>query len=308
MLSFLFSRFGILCRWRLYPIFVSVEPTNVCNLRCPECPVGRRAHPQKQILIDLELVGKVFKQIKRYSTHTILYFQGEPLLHKRFVEIVSLAHRCNLLTSTSTNAQLIDGDMARSIVSSGLDRLIVSIDGTTQSVYETYRVGGSLEKALDGIRHIIRCRQQLNASHPLLEVQFLVLKSNEHQMAEMKKMARQLKVDKLTFKSAQLYGYASGHPQLTTIEKYARYKQGRDGKYYRKKKIRNHCKRLWEGVVVNSNGELLPCCFDKNAQYTFGNVFKDDFREIYNGDKAYRFRESILLNRKQFAMCHNCTS
>lgn len=307
MLSYWLSRFGVVVRWRLYPLFVSIEPTNICNLKCPACPVGMRVQSVKPIWIDLALLDTLFEEIGRYTTHTILYFQGEPLLHRSFGRLVRLAHSRQLLTSTSTNAQLLDEAMAYDIVSAGLDRLIVSVDGTTQEVYESYRVGGSLDKALEGIRHVIACRERMGVLHPLVEVQFLVLKSNEHQMEEVKQLARQLKVDKLTFKSAQLYGYDTGHEQLTSIERYARYKKGADGRYHIKSKLSNHCQRLWQGAVVNSRGEVLPCCFDKSSQYVFGNIEEDGFLSAYHTPRAYAFRRALLADRRQFAMCRNCT-
>jgi len=112
----------------------------------------------------------------------------------------------------------------------------------------------------------------------------------------------------LTFKTAQLYKFENGHELLTSIKKYARYEKQTDGKYYIKGKQPNHCWRLWSGAVVNTNGDVLPCCFDKNSDFSFGNIHDKSFFECWHSEKATAFREKILQNRKQFEICRNCTS
>ena len=70
------------------------------------------------------------------------YFQGEPYINPKFLEMVSYASKKKIFTSTSTNAHYLDSETARKTVESGLDKLIISIDGTSQDTYEAYRIGG----------------------------------------------------------------------------------------------------------------------------------------------------------------------
>lgn len=306
-LSYRLSTFGILTKWNTKPLFISIEPVNICNLRCPECPVGMRTRQIEAVDLNFETAKKLLDELAPTLMHVILYFQGEPLISNNFVDLVKYAHAKKLLTSTSTNAQLLTDEMAKSIVESGLDRLIISMDGTTQETYETYRVGGKLEKVIQAIEYVIKWKKELKSASPLIEIQFIVLKTNEHQMGDMKRLAKKLKVDKLTFKSAQLYDFENGHPLLTTLQKYARYELRGDGKYHIKSPLKNSCKRLWNGAVINSRGEVLPCCFDKDSSFVFGNVNNKSFEKSWHSPEAYRFRKGILENRKQFDMCRNCT-
>lgn len=276
-------------------------------MKCPECPVGMRLSNPQTEKIKMNLVKKVFEEVSDYTIHSILYFQGEPLLNKNFVDIVKIARKNNLLTSTSTNAQMIDFDRAKELVQSGLDRIIISMDGTTQETYQTYRVGGKLDKAIQSIKDIVYWKTKLKKPHPFIEIQFLVLRSNEHQINDIRKLSKELSADKLTLKSAQLYDFENGNPQLTTIEKYARYKLGKNGKYQIKSKQKNQCERLWKGAVINSKGELLPCCFDKNSTFVFGNLNNKKIIESWNSKKNYQFKNKLLTSRKQFEMCRNCT-
>ncbi len=294
---------------KLSPAFISIEATNFCNLHCPECPVGTNCVPSKEKkTFDIDLLQNTINQLESTLIHVILYFQGEPFLHPQLTRLISIIHSKKIYCSTSTNGQFLNKNKAEAIVLSGLDKLIVSIDGTTQETYERYRIGGSLEKALQGIKNLIECKKELNSASPIIELQFLVLSSNEHQMHEMKALAKNLEVDRLSFKTAQLNDFEYGNELMPKVSKYSRYKKNKNGQFSLKKRQKNHCWRLWSGAVIDVNGEVLPCCFDKNSAYSFGNVYKNSFFEIWHNKKASGFRKSILQNRKQYEMCRNCTN
>ena len=136
----------------------------------------------------------------------------------------------------------------------------------------------------------------------------LVLKTNENQLVEMKQLAKSLKVDRLTFKTAQLYEFENGNDLMPTKAKYSRYKKQASGKFVIKNAQPNKCWRLWSGAVINVHGEVLPCCFDKASEYSFGNMSKNSFYSCWHSKKASDFREKIHQNRKLFEICRNCTS
>lgn len=308
-LSYLFSTGNSSFSKRNRPFFISVEPSDTCQLQCPECPVGQRHKSIKEgTLLDENNFKKIIDELKSDLFHVIFYFQGEPLINKRLTDFVSYAHQQKIFTSTSTNAQLLNSDRAKSIVESGLDKLIISMDGTTQETYETYRIGGKLEKAIDGVKNIVKWKERLKSLTPIVEIQFIVMRSNEHQIKEMRALAKELGANRIAFKTAQLYDFENGHPLLTSIEKYARYKKGKDGKFHIKSMLPNRCLRLWSGSVFTAKGEMLPCCFDKDASFSFGNINNDDSKTIWHNEKASGFRKSILTNRKQYEICRNCTS
>lgn len=308
-ISFFLSILGIQKLKAVTPFFISIEPVNYCNLRCPECSVGQQPTiQQNKTHFDFEVFTQLIEELKSTLLHVIFYFQGEPLINKHLATMINYAHKAKIYTSTSTNGQFLTDKIARDLVLSGLDKIIVSVDGTTQEVYEKYRVGGDLKKTLNGITFLVRNKKELNSASPFIELQFLVLKSNEHQMDDMRKLAKMLEVEKLSFKSAQLYDVENGSELLTTIDKYARYKQTSDGKYILKGKQANRCFRLWSGAVMNAKGEVIPCCFDKKATYAYGNIAENSFSENWHNKKASDFRDHILKNRKQIDICRNCTS
>jgi len=305
--SYIISQKSLLLFNKIRPFFISVEPADFCQLECPECPVGASKRKQGKT-IDFKTFTKTIDELKSTLFHLIFYFQGEPLLNKKLPEMIAYAHQSGIFTSTSTNGQLLNSATAKALVQSGLDKIIVSVDGTNQKTYQKYRKGGQLELALEGITQLNYWKKKLKSRTPFVEIQMVVFKTNEHQIAEMKILAKKLNVNRLVLKSAQLYNYENGHELLTSIDKYARYKMLPNGKYALKNKLHNRCFRLWSGAVVTTKGDVLPCCFDKDTSHSFGNIIDTDFNSIIQNSKANSFRISILTNRKQHEMCRNCTS
>jgi MoaA/NifB/PqqE/SkfB family radical SAM enzyme len=156
-----------------FPASLSIEPTTACNLGCPECPSGLKQFTRPTGKIDLNLHQNMLNQLKRSVFYINYYFQGEPFLHPQFLDLIKQAKQSKIYTSTSTNAHFIDEKKAEEIVQSGLDRLIISIDGLTQETYEQYRVHGNLEKVIEASKLLVLAKRKLQSSTPHLIFQFL---------------------------------------------------------------------------------------------------------------------------------------
>src|SRR5687767_13330937 len=113
------------------PISISFEPTTSCNLRCPECPSGLRAFSRPTGMLKRDFFRETIDQISKELMYLVFYFQGEPYLNPDFLEMVQYASSKKIYTATSTNAHYLNDRNAKRTVESGLDRLIISIDGTT---------------------------------------------------------------------------------------------------------------------------------------------------------------------------------
>jgi radical SAM protein with 4Fe4S-binding SPASM domain len=290
-----------------YPISISFEPTTSCNLRCPECPSGLRAFTRPKGMLEKAFFKKTIDELSKELLYLIFYFQGEPYLNPDFLDMVKYASSKGIYTATSTNAHYLNDENARRTIDSGLDRLIISIDGTTQEVYQQYRRGGKLEKVLEGARNIVKWKKELKSKTPFIFFQFLVVKPNEHQIEDVKQLAKEVGVDQVRFKTAQVYDYENGNPLIPTLDNFSRYKKNTDGSYAIKNKLANHCWRLWHDPVITWDGLVVPCCFDKDATHRMGDLKKQSFKEIWN-DKTYRhFRGQILQGRKNIDICANCS-
>jgi radical SAM protein with 4Fe4S-binding SPASM domain len=289
------------------PISISIEPTTSCNLRCPECPSGLRAFSRPTGMLTPETFGTVIDQLHRHLWYLILYFQGEPYLNPNFFHFVRAAADKKIYTATSTNAHYLSKENARKTVESGLDRLIISIDGTTQEVYQSYRIGGKLEKVLDGTKNLVAAKKELKSATPHIIFQFLVVEPNRHQIADATTLANEMGVDEIRFKSAQVYDYENGNPLIPADGSYSRYKQNADGTYSIKNKLENRCWKMWHSCVITWDGSIVPCCFDKDATHKLGNLKTAPFKNIWQSADYQRFRGSLLQSRKEIDICQNCT-
>jgi radical SAM protein with 4Fe4S-binding SPASM domain len=248
-------------------------------------------------------IDAIYKEL----IYLTFYFQGEPYLNPNFLEMVKYASEKKIYTSTSTNAHYLSEEQALKTVQSGLDRLIISIDGTTQEVYQQYRVGGTLEKVIEGTKNIVAAKKQLQSKTPHLVFQFLVVKPNEHQLNEIEQLAKELEVDEVVFKTAQVYDFENGNPLIPTIEKYSRYKKLASGKYVIKNELLNQCWRMWSACVITWDGVVVPCCFDKDAKHQLGDLKIQSFKELWHSEKYQGFRQSLLKSRKEIDICQNCS-
>ncbi|MCK6616093.1 MAG: SPASM domain-containing protein [Cyclobacteriaceae bacterium] len=289
------------------PISIAIEPTTSCNLRCPECPSGLRSFTRPTGMLKDDLFKKVIDELAPTLSYLIFYFQGEPYLNPRFLEMVRYAAEKRIYTATSTNAHYLDEASARATVQSGLDRLIISIDGTSQDTYQQYRIGGNLDKVIEGTKNVIRMKKELKSKTPHVIFQFLVVRPNEHQVPDVYALAKQLGVDQVLLKTAQIYDYANGSDLLPEQEKYSRYKKNADGGYTIKNNLDNHCWKMWHSCVITWDGKVVPCCFDKDAHHVLGDLTQESFRQIWYGEKYNTFRRSLLKSRREIEICKNCT-
>ena len=290
------------------PISISFEPTTSCNLRCPECPSGLRAFSRPTGMLKKDFFSETIDQISKDLTYLVFYFQGEPYLNTDFLNMVEYASSKKIYTATSTNAHYLNDAAAKRTVESGLDRLIISIDGTTQDTYQQYRVGGKLDKVLEGAANVVKWKKELKSRTPFIIFQFLVVRHNEHQIEEVKALAKKIGVDQVRLKTAQVYDYENDPNKLIPVNaKYSRYKKNKEGKMEYRGNNANHCWRLWHDPVITWDGAVVPCCFDKDAQHKLGDLKNQSFKELWHNGNYSQFRSKVLQSRKNIDICANCS-
>lgn len=289
------------------PMTISFEPTTACNLRCPECPSGLRAFSRDTGNLKQDFFRETIDQISQTLLYLIFYFQGEPYINPGFLDMVKYAHDKGLYTITSTNAHFLNDENAKKTIESGLDRIIISVDGTTQEVYEQYRKEGKLENVLKGAENLIRWKHKMKSKTPHIIFQFLVVKPNEHQIPDLFALAKKMGVDEVKLKTAQVYDYKNGNPLIPDNDIYARYKKLPDGTYDIKNKLLDHCWKLWHACVITWDGLVVPCCFDKDATHQLGDLKTHSFKTIWKGQQYESFRTQLLGGRKNIDICTNCT-
>ena len=313
LLNFLKLEFGYqLSRITHKPIMLglpwaaSIEPTNNCNLRCPQCPTGMQVITRKQGFLELDSFRHFIDKLTTSLIHLTLYFQGEPFMNRQFIEMIREARSRKIFVTTSTNGHFLDKETAQDIVDSGLNHLVISLDGLDQETYANYRIHGKLRKVKEGIENLVLAKKEKNSLLPLIELQFLVMGHNEHQISEAKLFARKSGADFITFKSAQVYTFEKEDSILPKQSRYSRYQKNSDGKWVIRKKLKNSCHRIWRSCVVTWEGEVVPCCYDKDASYSAGNLNSNSLKEIWNSDQMQDFRKKVFRNRSGIDICANC--
>ena len=207
--SYYLSRIFKKARHRGMPLAVSVEPTTACFL-----VFSRNTGNLKSDSFD-----RLVTQLEKELIYLTFYFQGEPFINPDFLGMVKTASSRGIYTSTSTNAHFLNEETAIKTIQSGLDRLIISIDGTTQEIYEMYRKEGNLQKAIEGTRQVVAQKKRLNSQTPHIIIQFLVVRHNEHQINDVFDLANELGVDEVRLKTAQVYDYEKGNDLFPKNEK-----------------------------------------------------------------------------------------
>lgn len=289
-----------------YPIAISIEPTTSCNLRCPECHSGLRSFSRPIGMLAPELNKSIIDQLHKELTYIAYYFQGEPYLNKDFLSMVGYASKRNIYTATSSNGHYLDDDNCKETIESGLKRLIISIDGTNQSSYEKYRIGGNFNKVIEGTKNIVHWKKKLRSKTPFIVWQFIVFGHNEHEVDDIQKLSKEIGVDHLSIKTAQIYNFESGSDLLPKNPKYSRYiKKGLS--YKIKNGLLSHCWRMWHACVITWDGKIVPCCFDKDGTYQLGGLNNHSFKSIWKGVEYSRFRRLILQIRRNIDICQNCS-
>lgn len=288
------------------PVSYSIEPTNNCNLKCPECPSGLGELTRPIGLLKSDEFKNWIDQIKDTGFYVQLFFQGEPYINKQLPEMIKYAQSKNVYISISTNGHFVTEKNVDFIVENAPDKLIYSVDGLDEESYKNYRVGGSFERVDKGLKLLTEAKKRLKKKKPFIEFQFIVMKQNEHLLDDVLKYGKDRGVDKVVFKTMQVSSYENAVHYLPSNKKFRRYIV-ENGTYRIKNKLKNHCFALWRTSVITWDGKVVPCCFDKDANYKLGALNGKSFKEIWRSDEYNLFRAGVLNNRKGLSMCTNCT-
>lgn len=263
------------------PFIYTIDPLNACNLRCPLCPTGLGILGRKRGKLDLEKYISIIDQIAPYAYKVSLYNWGEPFLHPDIFKIIAYTSSKRIEVLISSNLNHFNPEMAEETVLSGLDTLLVSVDGTTQEVYEKYRRKGNLSLVLDNLRLLVDAKRRLGRSKPFIYMRMLINRYNENQIDEMKQISEDIGVD--AFEVGGLYVDTNNPDQ---IKEWLPEKEQLAAYDYSGEKLSNswHCvDDLWQGMVINWDGGVAPCCWMHDKKNDLSNVFNEPIRDLWNG-------------------------
>ena len=290
--------------WGIPPV-LTIEPTNLCNLKCPLCTTGSGEMERVGGRMTLDTFNRIMDTLGRDIFFLLIYHQGEPYINKHFHDFVRIAKSRKIYVTTSTNGHYFTAKSIRETIASGLDSMIVSIDGTKQASYARYRVGGSLDRVINGTADLMEERRRMRSRTPNVALQFLVMRHNEHELPEIHRLAGELGVDRLLIKNIEVRSTAEAKKWLPQNDAFRRYHFDGDSLQV-KNSNKESCTRPWLSPLINWDGTLVPCCFDKNGHHSMGNINTAEIGEIWQGVEFQEFREKLLRNRRDIDICRNC--
>lgn len=297
-----------------YPYVALIEIGSYCNLRCPTCPTpGDKIHRKKE-LMSFDNFKKIIDNIKNSVHIVLLYFTNEPLLNQDVFRMVKYAHQNNLYTEISTNAVLLNQEKTKELLESGLDRIILDLDGTTKESYEQFRVGADFEKVFKNISYFCGQKQALGAKKPFIELQFVLNRLNQNEVDDIKTIAKDLKVDHLCIRSFGLGEYAYSEkerkelsdkffPDTSKYRQKVRYKE--DGGKLKIKNSPVKCPLAKSHVVVLTDGRVAMCCYDLRGEYIYGNALSYKLKNIWFAEDTKKRRQ--LAEDKKYPLCQTCS-
>jgi len=287
----------LLATWLPYPKAVSIEPINVCQLRCPLCPTGAQKLDCEPMSMSLETFKLILSKMPFIKT-VYLYKAGEPFLNPDIIAMIRHASDINIDVDVNTNFSFAKpDDFFDDIVKSGLSRLVVSLDGTSQESYAKYRIGGNYDLVISNIRKLVDAKNRLGSSKPEIIWQFLVNRFNENEIATARDICEQLKITL----DVQPLDVSDNVPDVeldNTIEERKAYWLGNNTKYIidryqsevRYPLYQGICPQLFTRVVVTVDGKVLPCCEVWDKSSAFGDLKTESFRDIWFNQKYVNSR------------------
>jgi len=308
---------GILVNPPLPPA-ISVELSSRCNLACPECVTGVGLLRRKNEFISFSLAGKIAAELRGHTLSAWLCFQGEPMMHPRFFDIVDLFGKMNPVIST--NGHYLSEEACLRLAASPLKKIIISYDGVSPEAYNIYRRGGNHALVTEGIRRLAGAIRK-NGSSLKIDLQFLLHRGNEHEAPAAAEFASSLGVG-FRIKSIQVLdneragewmpaGYGSsghimpGRKLKLSADGKSRYIMS-GGEWKPAATPSRGCRRMWTTAVITADGDVVPCCYDKNAVHVMGNLNNQTFRDIWQKKQYNSFRDAVMKSRSLIDICRDC--
>lgn len=265
---------------------IYVEITNLCNKNCSFCSKDTR----KKTTMSVSKFEHVLKQIKEYTNYIYLHVKGEPLIHPKLDELLSLTKKYNIFTNITTNGELLSKNK-EILTNQNIRQLNISL--------QTYK---SIE--IDDLFSVID--EILNKTKTIIVLRFWALNNNE-----------------LTIENKNIVDKIVSHFNLdkciiATILQKDNIKL-RNNLYINKAKLfkwpsMNNAKVKKEGTCLGlkthigilSDGTVVPCCLDSNGVINLGNIFENSLYNILQSIRTKEIRKNFQNNRAIEPLCQHC--
>ncbi len=292
-----------------HPYMAHISPSGLCDLRCVLCPANDKRNRGRSLL-PLSTFKRFIDEAGDDLLYIILWGWGEPLLNRDFVRMCAYARDRNILTVASTNLNRLTRQTAADLVRSGPDALIIALDGLTDKTYSRLRPGGSASRVIANTRLFVEERVRADARRPFLNLRMVVSRENEDEVEAFRRLARDLGVDMVSFKSfsTRQPGYANpAHDRaFASRDEHFRWYDYGPGYVADPRAGRYACKFPWTKPTLFPDGEVLICEFDLRYERPLGNINRQSFGDIWFGPEARAVRRRFHRDRAGLGFCRDC--
>ncbi|MBN1424938.1 radical SAM protein [Candidatus Fermentibacteria bacterium] len=271
------------------PAYLNLEPTNRCNLSCRWC-VASSARPGG--LLELSLAESILAQAADAGVGEIRFFlAGEPLLHPSIGDLVAAASARGLRTVLHTNAMLLDGDRARSLIEAGLDDVSFSINGVDNERIRQVQRGADLDTMVENVRGFHEMRRRLGGRGPRTTLQ-IIQPPDEAVISDSR--------------VAALLG-SPGPDRILRLAPHGWGGQLRSEEVVLRGRRYHPCQPLWQGMSVGWDGRVFLCCADLNGAHPVGDLVRQSLTDVWHGDRLMEVRQRVASNRREgLPLCASC--
>lgn len=301
---------------------------NICNLHCKYCGTGQGAYKKRDHLVTRDEFDIVFNKIYKYASEIQLFNLGEPFLNKNLLYMITKCTDKDIYTSFHSNlcAFEFSDEFAEQIVRSGLKTLIISADGSTQSEYEKYRIGGKLDLVFYNIEKIKQAKKRLMKKTPYLVWKYLIWRENEKGVLKAVSIAKDININIIfgllespcpeqdaSLQFATINNLPKPFiidPEVNEFESKWSVFQSSVEDLRLHKELRMECTQPFGVGIIDPYGNMKPCCcIPSEREYFIGNIYKQSLEEIWFGAKMQSCRQYLKNFPKnefnKFSVCGN---
>jgi MoaA/NifB/PqqE/SkfB family radical SAM enzyme len=295
-----------------FPLVIYLEPTSVCNLTCPMCPVGMgvKDYQYEERFLDPELIT-VLEEPLRNSLRCFMSGGGEPFLHPYFGTLLDIVKSYEPEIIFNTNGTLITREIALHLVKLSIDTVSFSIDAISPEKYRLIRKGAELEQVIEAIIMIQEEKKKLGVEKPYLNMQFTLMRDNLDELKDMVQFAYSLGINHLVieplspifsfdpvyqefFRKSYVPADSSLINTLKKLQEQARNRLYFSSHYLQDMRFPQRCVQPWINFGVRTDARVFLCC---GTAEKMGSVKEQGFEAVWNGDAYKRFRSEIAFGK-----------
>lgn len=272
-----------------HPIQLDIELNGTCNMKCPFCIHGY-GEGRRGGWIDAEYAYDLIKQAAHMGVRSMKFnYINEPLLRSDLEDYIRHARACGILnTYFVTNGTLLTKERSRSLIDAGVTKIFVSLDAATEETYNRQRRNGAYTQVIKNIHDFLDLRSELGVSWPLMRVSFLETQLNKHERAQFLAQWKGV-VDLVVF---QRMNEVPGHKTGLLMDLLG---------------PPEYCSFPNKQLVVDSEGDILPCCKLEGKNLALGNIKETTLQQAWDSQLMRDLRHNHSKgDYAAFVPCRRC--